>query len=147
MPTERLSMGHTREILRQKLLLERSHREVARSVGVSAGVVGKAISRASRAGLTWEAIDALDDAALEAKLYGAGAPPGEERPEPDCARIQIERKRPGVTLELLHLEYLERHPTGFRYTQFCERYREWLKKQRLSMRQVHRAGDKVFVDF
>jgi transposase len=52
-----------------------------------------------------------------------------------------------VTLELLHMEYLEKHPDGYRYTQFCEVYRAWLKKQRLSMRQVHRAGEKMFVDY
>jgi transposase len=52
-----------------------------------------------------------------------------------------------VTLELLHLEYLEKHPNGFRYTQFCERYREWLDKRHLTMRQEHRAGEKFFVDY
>ncbi|MCC7380975.1 MAG: IS21 family transposase [Deltaproteobacteria bacterium] len=52
-----------------------------------------------------------------------------------------------MTLELLHLEYLEQHPSGYRYTQFCEHYRAWLKKQRLTMRQVHVAGEKLFVDY
>lgn len=140
-------MGRTREILRQKWLLERSHREVAASVGVSAGVVGKTMSRAQRHGLTWAAVELLDDRALEVKLYGSGGAAGEERPQPDCVWIHVERKKPGVTLELLHIEYLERHPTGLRYTQFCNRYRDWLDKQRISMRQVHRAGEKGFVDF
>jgi len=53
----------------------------------------------------------------------------------------------GVTLELLHLEYLERHPDGYRYTRFCDLYRRWLERRRLSMRQVHRAGEKCFVDY
>ncbi len=70
-----------------------------------------------------------------------------ERPAPDCAGIHAERRKPGVTLELLHLEYLERHPAGYRYTQFCELYRRWLQRRGLSMRQVHRAGDKCFVDY
>jgi transposase len=52
-----------------------------------------------------------------------------------------------VTLELLHLEYLEQHPDGYRYTQFCECYRRWLKRRRLTMRQIHHAGDKCFVDY
>ena len=52
-----------------------------------------------------------------------------------------------MTLELLHLEYLEQHPDGYRYTQFCAYYRDWVKKHRLSMRQVHRGGEKLFVDF
>jgi transposase len=70
-----------------------------------------------------------------------------DRPEPDCARIHRERHRPGVTLELPHHEYLERHPNGLRYTSFCDRYREWLSRRGLVMRQVHVAGDKAFVDY
>src|SRR5207247_1792263 len=58
-----------------------------------------------------------------------------------------ERRKPGVTLELLHLEYLERHPDGYRYTQFCDIYRHWLRRRRLTMRQVHRGGEKGFVDY
>ncbi len=55
---------------------------------------------------------------------------------------------PGVTLELLHQEYLEQHPdTGYRYTQFCEFYRQWRERRRLTMRQIHRAGEKLFVDY
>jgi transposase len=61
--------------------------------------------------------------------------------------MHAERRRPGVTLELLHLEYLERHPDGYRYTRFCDLYRDWLGRRRLSMRQVHRAGEKCFVDY
>jgi transposase len=72
---------------------------------------------------------------------------GRSRPVPDCARIDIERRRLGVTLELLHLEYVEQHPDGYSYTQFCEYYRRWLARQRLSMRQIYRAGEKAFVDY
>ena len=52
-----------------------------------------------------------------------------------------------MTLELLHHEYLEQHPGGLRYTSFCERYREWMGRRGLVMRQVHVAGDKTFVDY
>ena len=52
-----------------------------------------------------------------------------------------------MTLQLLWHEYLEDHPGGYRYTQFCERYRRWRAKLRPTMRQVHRAGEKSFVDF
>jgi transposase len=52
-----------------------------------------------------------------------------------------------VTLALLHIEYLTAHPDGLRYTAFCDRYREWAKRQSPVMRQVHVAGDKLFVDY
>jgi transposase len=148
MAAERLSMRQLKEILRQKLVLGRSHRRIARSVGVSAGSVGGAVCRATAAGLDWKQIEALDEAALETRLYGP--PEGMAsaiRPMPDPAYIHAERSRPGVTLALLHLEYLEKHPDGYRYTQFCEIYRRWAKRRRISMRQVHVAGEKLFVDF
>jgi len=140
-------MHRTREILRQKWALSRSHREVAASVGVSVGVVGKTVIRARAAGLDWEGLQKLDDAQLDLRLYGQRDLSDPTRPEPDCVWLHQERQKRGVTLELLHLEYLQAHPNGYKYTQFCERYRRWLKKRRLSMRQVHRAGEKVFVDF
>jgi len=146
MSTERLSMRKTREILRQKHLLSRSHRAIARSAGVSAGVVGLALSRARAAGLSWEQVEALSDDELEARLYPAVAQ-ASQRAEPDCSWVHRERHRPGVTLELLHHEYLEQHPGGLGYTSFCDRYRVWLRRRGLFMRQVHEAGDKLFVDY
>ena len=147
MATERLPMRHTREILRQKWALGATHRAVAQSLGIGVGTVGTTVLRARAAGLDWPQVQALTDDALEARLYGLPRAAGRGRPLPDCAYLHTERKKPGVTLELLHLEYLERHPTGYRYTRFCDLYRQWLGRHRLSMRQEHRAGEKVFVDY
>jgi transposase len=148
MATERLTMRHLREILRQKWDLGRSHREVAQSLGLSHGAVGTTILRARAAELDWPQVQALADDALEARLYGRPEVAGQrQRPQPDCAYLHAERRKPGVTLELLHLEYLEQHPDGYRYTRFCDLYRAWLTRRGLSMRQVHRAGEKCFVDY
>jgi transposase len=147
MSSEKLSMRKVREILRQKLVLKRSHREVATSAGVSVGVVSKVVNRAEAAGIDWATACALDDDALDVKLYGPRLPSTATRPAPDFVWLHTERKRPGVTLELLHIEYLEDHPDGYRYSQFCGLYRDWTKSHRLSMRQVHVAGEKVFVDY
>jgi transposase len=90
----------------------------------------------------------LDDASLERRLYGerpkADTP---ERPEPDPIWIHTEYRRAGVTLELLHIEYSQAHPDGYGYTTFCERYRAWLARRGLSMRQTHHAGDKALLDY
>src|SRR4051812_12496086 len=148
MPTERVPMRKIREILRLKWVAQRSHRETARSLGLSPGAVASAVGRARATGLTWGAVEALSDDALERVLYGPT--PAEidgARPEPDLAWIHQELRRPGVTLELLHVEYLGVSPTGYRYSAFCERYRAWRARQRLSMRQVHKAGEKAFVDY
>jgi hypothetical protein len=94
MATDRLPMRHIREILRLKWGVKRSHRETARSLGISAGAVASVLSRATAIGLTWEALEALTDDALE-------------QPLPDPTWIHTELRRAGVTLELLHLEYLQ----------------------------------------
>jgi transposase len=139
-------MRDTREILRQKWLLGRSHRAIAESFGVSAVVVGLATRRAADASLDWKIVESIDDAELERRLYPAVVA-ASQRPGPDCAWIHRERHRVGVTLKLLHHEYLESVADGLKYTAFCERYREWLKRRGLVMRQVHVAGDKLFVDY
>ena len=148
MAAERLSMRQIREVLRQKWALGVSHRAVAQSLGVGLGTISSVVSRAQAAGLDWAQVKGLSDDVLEGRLYGRPEVAGQrQRPAPDCAWIHAERRRPGVTLELLHLEYLEQHPDGYRYTRFCDRYRDWLGRRRLSMRQVHRAGEKCFVDY
>lgn len=147
MATERLPMRHVREILRQKLVLGRSNRQVAASLGVSSGSVSGAVTRARTLGLDWEKIDALGDDALEERLYGPRSVKRAGRPLPDPAYLHVELRRPGVTLQLLHLEYLEQHPNGFRYTAFCRHYNAWLEQQRPTMRQTHRGGDKLFADY
>lgn len=130
-------MRKIREIVRLKWVAQRSLRETARSVGVSVGAVGSVVGRAKARGLTWAQVEALSDEALERTLYGP--PAGEiadERPEPKPGLDASGLRRPGVTLELLHVEYLAQHPTGYRYSAFCERYRAW----RASAAALHAPG-------
>jgi transposase len=146
---ERIAMSKVREILRLRWEQGRSVREVARATSASLGVVSSVTTRAVAAGLDAPSIAELDDGALTERLYGRGVRGRRDpdRPLPDPVWIHTELRRTGVTLELLHLEYLEEHPNGYRYTAFCDVYRRWLGKQRLSMRQVHRGGEKMFVDY
>jgi transposase len=45
-------------------------------------------------------------------------------------------------------EYTEQFPNRcYSYPQFCFLYQQWVAKQRRSMRQIHKAGDKLFVDY
>jgi len=143
----RVAMRKIREILRQKWVLGQSHREVALSLRVSLGTISEVLTRASRIELDWPAAQELGDDELERRLYGDVRSESGGRPAPDCQWIHAELRKPGVTLMLLHLEYLEQHPTGYRYTRFCQIYKRWLGKRGLSMRQFHRAGEKMFVDY
>jgi transposase len=148
--TERLPMKQALEILRLKWELRLSNRRAARSAGVSPATVVNVVRRATEAQVdTYAQAKALGEEALELKLYpnNASTHDGLARAEPDCAWIHRERARPGVTLALLHLEYLEANPGGYLYTAFCDRYREFQKRRGLVMRQLHVAGDKLFVDY
>jgi transposase len=148
MVAERLSMRKTKEILRQKLLLKLSHRAVAKSTGAGVATVGDVLQRAKVAGLEeWSAVEPLDDAELERRMYRPADQIQQTRPLPDWPEVHAERRRKGVTLALLHLEYRERYPDGYEYSQFCELYGRWRKAQEVTMRQVHRAGEKTFVDY
>jgi transposase len=141
-------MRQVREILRLKYEQRLPHRAIARACGVGVGTVGAYCHRAQQAGVTWPLPAEWDDAQLEARLFQrVGDVVGMPRPLPDMAWLHQELKRPGVTLQRLHLEYLAQHPEGYRYSQFCRHYERWVDTLRPTMRQVHRAGEKAFVDF
>ena len=61
--------------------------------------------------------------------------------------LHRERKKKGVTLQLLWHEYKEANPDGYQYSQFCELYRQWTQKLDVCLRQEYRAGEKLFVDY
>lgn len=147
MAQERLPMRKIREILRLRWCLGYGVRQTAASVGLSTGVVSRTTTRAAAAGLDWKAAEALCEAELERRLYGPVVAAGTARAEPDVTRMETELRRPGMTLELLHLEYLAEHPSGLRYTAFCDRYRRWKRRQRVTLRQPHKAGDRLQVDY
>lgn len=146
MGAERLPMRRTRDVLRLKHE-GLSHRAIARACSIGVGTVSDYVQRAARAGLGWPIPHDVDDAALEGRLFSQPTP-AVDRAMPDLSSIHQELKRTGVTLQLLWEEYREVHPeAGYSYSQFCEIYRRWAARLRPSMRQQHRAGEKLFVDF
>jgi len=150
MPGERLSMRKIREVIRLRFAQGLSQRAVGRSLGLSIGAVNGYLSRARMAGLTWPLPENLDDAQLEALLYPP--PPDvapDRRPVPDWAVMHREMRRPNVTLALLWEEYRAASggSDGFGYSWFCDLYREWVGRLKPTLRQVHTAGERVFVDF
>lgn len=147
MATERLLMRKIREVLRLKLELKQTHRGIAAALGISPGAVGSVVCRWKKLDLTWAQLSELSDDELEQRFYGPRVPAGVVRPMPDMTWLHRELLKPAVTLELLHLEYLEQHPDGYRYSRFCQLYGEWASRRRLSMRQEHRAGEKAFFDY
>ncbi len=123
-----------------------SNRQVAQSVKVSPSTVSLIVNKAEKAGLSWPLPEDMNDLNLENALYST-ATRIDAKPIPDWSAIHKELKRPHVTLQLLWEEYLESHPKGYRYSYFCELYQNWRKKLEPTMRQDHKAGEKMFVDF
>ena len=147
MPAERLSMRKLREVLRLHFEQRSSLRSISASCQISASTVQGYLSRAKVAKLSWPLPSELDDEGLERLLYQREGETARARPEPDFAVMHLELRRKGVTLQLLWEEYRAAHPDGYEYSRYCELYRRWAKKLNPTMRQTHRAGEKLFVDF
>lgn len=140
-------MRRIREALRLHLQGGLSYNEVGRVLKISKSVVGKYVSLARVAGVDCAVADGLSDDELEARLYRPPLARSSHQLAPDFGAVHQELKRPGVTLMLLWEEYAAANPLAYKYTSFCIKYREFAKAQARSMRQVHIAGEKLFVDY
>lgn len=141
-------MRKIRDVLRLKLEARLSHEQTACALDISKGVITKYLTLAAAAGLDWLQIQALDDTALHNRLLGAPQRCSGFL-QPDYGRIHQELRRKGMTLMLLWQEHATQHPghRTHRYTQFCENYRRYAKSLKRSMRQIHRGGEKLFIDY
>jgi len=141
-------MRKIKEVLRLRWSLGMSQRTIARGCGIGPTSVAQYLRRAERAGLKWPLPPELGDDQLERLLFPPPLSiPSSQRPLPDWAKVHQELKRKGVTLYLLWEEYQAESTNGYGYSRFCELYGEWAGKLDLVMRQEHRAGEKLFVDY
>ncbi len=148
MPRKRLSMRKIKEVLRLRFEVGLSHHQIARSCGMGRTTVREYLQRAKRAGISWPLPEAMTEAELEALLFAPPpTTPGVMRPLPDWQQVHEELKGRGVTLFVLWEEYKAAHPNGFQYSRFCDLYRAWKGKLPVWMRQEHRAGEKLFIDY
>lgn len=142
-------MRVSREILRLRHDLGRSHREIGRAVKKSPATAGDCIMRFKASGLPWPLPVGLDDDELEKKLYPPPPVDDDDRPLPDWEDVARELSKKHVTLALLWEEYHKNHSEDnpYQYTWFCSQFRKWRKRSTVSMRQHHKAGEKMFVDW
>lgn len=148
MAKEKLSMRKIKEIFRLKWEHHLSNRKIAKSCFTSHSTVADYLSKAQEAGLSWPLIKDLDDEAIEKKLFPAKLPQHpSKRQMPSMVYLHNELKKKKVTLQLLWYEYKQENPDGYQYSQFCERYRQWAQKLDTPLRQRHKAGEKLFIDY
>jgi transposase len=141
-------MRKIRELLRLRWEQHLPQRVIANSLRLSQASVSDYLSRARRAGLAWPLPEALDDARLETLLFPPLPDvPSDQRPVPDWSAVHRDLRRPNVTLALLWEEYRAATTDGFGYSWFCDLYREWAGRLKPTLRQVHIAGERLFVDF
>jgi transposase len=147
MPRPRIAMRKVREVLRLTLGEGLSRRRTAAATGVPYTTVVDCLSRAAAAALGWPLPEEMDDADLERRLYPGAPTPPRQRPEPDWEVVNKELRRKGVTLQSLWAEYRQGVADGYQYTQFVHHYRRWARHLDVVLRQDHRAGEKLFIDF
>ena len=142
-------MRKLKEVLRLHSLGLSQH-QIARSCSISQSTVHEYVSAAQAAGVKWPLPDNWDDQQIEQALFPQRPAPAvwRKHPEPDWTKIHQElQTHKDLTLQLVWQEGRESNPEGYGYSRFCELYRRWLKKLDLVLRQEHRAGEKMFVDY
>jgi len=149
MKPKKITVLKLKDILRLHYQAKLSTRQIALSLNVSRGVVSKYLIRARDAQLQWPLPEGVDEAQLrdilQPKRNGSST---KLLAEPDFVQMSVELSRKGMTRQLLWEEYAQQHPDNhYSYSHFAVLYRAWRKKQRISMRQTHRAGEKLFVDY
>ncbi len=150
MPRRRMNTRTIKEILRLRFSWKLSTRQISKSVNASVGAVHQLVSKAEQLGLGWPLPADIGDERLEEILYSKPEALYEGKVLPDFSYVDEELTKKGVTRQLLWEEYTEANKgkNYYSYTRFCELYYAWRKKNRFpSMRQVHKAGEKCFVDY
>lgn len=149
MTQKRLKVRSIKEILRLRFTERLGLREIGTAVRRSPSVVHDCLGRFQASGLGWPLPEEVDDAKLEELLYKPSGPQGGAKmAAPDFAQVHTELSKKHVTLHLLWQEYKLAHgDAGYQYSRFCELYRKWARPLGAVMRQTHKAGDKLFVDW
>ena len=148
MSKERITMRKIREILRLKYEKGISKNKAADICHMARSTVQEYVRRFEISDLAWPLPDDISDEELESKLYSKDQTAKKSNKAPlDYTYLMQELRKPNMTIEVLWSEYKEADPLGYNYSYFCQLLRAHQKKCRYSMRQIHKGGEKTFVDF
>ena len=139
-------MRRIKDCLRLHFGLNQSQRQISSTLSIARSTVQEYLYRFRACGLDWAVAALFSDEEFEQKLFPSG-PAVERHPAIDFEHVHRELRRAGVTLQLLWEEYREENANGYSYSQFCERYRHWCKQLNIYLRQAHKGGEVVFVDY
>lgn len=153
MPAQGISMRKLTQLVRLHIEAKLSTRNIGRSLSLSVGVVSKYINRIKQLNMNNDDLLGMSESSLAELLKPKTAVKAKSNKQSkliesiDFSVIHQEMKIKGVTAQLLWEEYAQGNSNPLSYSRFCHHYREWKAKQPRSMRQTHKAGDKVFVDY
>lgn len=139
-------MHKIRELIRLIFLNDLSNRRIAESLKVSHNTVGRYRNIIEQQQITSALVAELNDTQL-GRLFNATRKKMCEIPPIDWENIHTELQIKGVTLQLLWEEYRASKLAIPSYSHFTRLYKQWSKRLNITMRQAHRAGEKMFVDF
>ena len=146
MARRRIRMNKIKKVLELHSNTSLSVRAIERATRLPGSTVNDYIRRFRESEISFAQLSDLNESEIYQKLFPARQ---KERGKikPDFAKINSELRKKHITRQLLWEEYKEQYPEGFGYTQFCYHLSRWQKKLNVSMRQIHKAGEKMFIDY
>jgi len=148
MAGQRLEMMDLRQLIQLKSK-GTSNRKTAEALKVSRNTVNSYVSCFKAYSFSFEELPGLSDKDL-AELFPLADYKDTERYNKLSLQFPYFAKqltKTGCTLQTLWHEYLENNPNGYRYTQFTRYYKLWADRQKPSGILVHKAAEKLFVDY
>lgn len=140
-------MSELKRIYRLHFLEKLSFREMEKILSIPSSTLNDYVRRMKELELDEEFITQTSDEGLRSKLFPHKQVVRPRLELPDFKKIHLELQRKGVTLKLLHQEYIAHNSSGYSYSRFCAHYLLWRRVSKISMRQHHTPGDKLFIDF
>ncbi len=124
-----------------------SLRKIEEILSIPKSTLSDYIDRFLSIRITEAEINKISDQELKERLFPEKISEKETNSYPDFKTIEKELLRPHVTLALLHEEYSHNNPHAFSYSHFCRLYTDWSKSKKITMRQQHIPGEKLFIDY
>ena len=144
--------ARSREVLRLRFELKLGYQQIARSCSIGVSTVHKYLKRAEAAGLTWPLPDGWDEAQAGSRVIPSPEVTAPRR-EPEGAAADFaaihEQLRSTSTSRCNCSGKSTGRPTrtAIATRRFCELYQRWRPSCDVVLRQEHKAGEKIFVDW
>jgi transposase len=128
-----------------------SQRSIAASVGCGKGTVQRTIAHAKEHNLELPLLPEMTDEKLRHLFSQADGDKYEGYKEPDFEQIHRDMSKRHMTLSLLWNEYSmqcrQNDTVPYKYTAFCNRYRDYIQKTKATMHLHRRPGEQMEVDW